>query len=168
MGFDLSGKNPKMNIPEESFRILCKYNKIERFDEKHSAMDEAGERDIYWEEYNEFEAANPGVYFRNNCWWWRPLWDFVCNTCEDFLTPNDMERGSYNDGHLITKVKSKRIAVRLNKLLKSDDVRDYALSYMDWKDSQDEDSFRKDYPFSEKNVERFARFCEESGGFWIC
>ena len=168
MGFDLSGKNPKMNIPEESFRILCKYNKIERFDEKHSAMDEAGERDQYWNEYSEFQDSNPGTYFRNNCWWWRPLWDFVCDHCADFLTERDIINGQYNNGALITKVKSKRISTRLKKLLKSGDVKDYALAYGNWLKEQDQDNFKKNYPFSEENVIHFARFCEESGGFWIC
>ena len=47
---------------------------------------------------------NPGVYFRNNVWWWRPLWDFVCMQCDDFMTESQKMGGSYNDGKLIDQV----------------------------------------------------------------
>ena len=113
-------------------------------------------------------VSETGVYFRNNCWWWRPLWDYVCDKCADFLTETDMMNGQYNNGALITKVKSKRISTRLKKLLKSGDVGDYEIAYENWLEAQDEDNFRTNYPFSEENVRRFAKFCEESGGFWIC
>ena len=23
-------------------------------------------------------TSENGAYFRNNCWWWRPLWNFTC------------------------------------------------------------------------------------------
>ena len=42
-------------------------------------------------------GLNPDKYFRNNVWWWRPLWDYVCNTCYDILSEKDMNAGSYND-----------------------------------------------------------------------
>lgn len=31
------------------------------------------ERDMYYNEVNIWEANNPGVYFRANCWSWRPI-----------------------------------------------------------------------------------------------
>ena len=113
MGFDLSGKNPKMNVSLDEFKILSKYDKIERWDDKFGSMEEAGDRDQYWNEYNEFQDSNPGMYFRNNCWWWRPLWGYVCDHCADFLTEIDMINGEYNNGGLINKVKSKRIATTI-------------------------------------------------------
>ena len=58
-------------------------------------------------------SKEEGDYFRANVWWWRPLWQYVSITCEDILTENDMERGSYNDGHRISKTKANRIASRL-------------------------------------------------------
>ena len=32
--------------------------------------------------------SEKGDYFRNNCWWWRPLWDFVCDNV-DVITDDD-------------------------------------------------------------------------------
>ena len=58
-----------------------------------------------------------GDYFRNNVWFWRPLWEFVCNSCDDFLTPADIEKGFYNDDRKISKTKSLKIARRLSKLI---------------------------------------------------
>ena len=47
-----------------------------------------------------------GTYFRSNCWCWRPLWEFVINTCADIITPDDADNGHYNQGHEINKVKA--------------------------------------------------------------
>jgi len=63
----------------------------------------------------EYEEAS-GIYFRNNCWWWRPLWGFVCQHCSEILNEEDMARGGYNDGHKITATKAKKIAIQLEAL----------------------------------------------------
>ena len=55
----------------------------------------------------EFEENNPGSYFRNNCWWWRSLWDYTYNECKDILTEKDWESGHYNNGHIIFIDKSR-------------------------------------------------------------
>ena len=34
-----------------------------------------------------------GHYFRNNVWFWRPLWQLICEECDDILTKKQMERG---------------------------------------------------------------------------
>ena len=57
-----------------------------------------------------------GDYFRANVWFWRPIWSFVCGSCDNILTERDIEAGSYNDGHKISKTKSKRIASKLRSL----------------------------------------------------
>ena len=54
-----------------------------------------------------------GTYFRSNCWCWRPLWEFVINTCADIITPDDADNGHYNQGHEINKVKALKIGARL-------------------------------------------------------
>ena len=140
MGFDLSGVNPKMRYDEPS-------------------------EDSTREEYTEWLDDNPGIYFRNNVWWWRPLWDYVCDQCHDILTEKDRASGNYNDGHKIGKVKSLHIARRLDKLLKQGEVSQYEIAYEEWRSSQDKDV---PYPFNEDNVRRFSKFCRESGGFYIC
>ena len=174
MGFDVSGLNPKMNVKEEDFKTLFKYNhnKYETFDEWHNALDEAGVRKEYQEQMEQFEDANPGIYFRNNVWWWRPLWDFVCDHCPDILTQEDMEHGCYNNNHEITEKKAKKIAKRLKMLIEDKTVSDYELAYEEYRKKKEEskdkkESFMGNYPFCQENIAKFAKFCEESGGFVI-
>lgn len=60
MGMDVYGKAPQTvgERPErpEDWDSLTEY-----------------ERDMYYNEVNIWEANNPGVYFRANCWSWRPI-----------------------------------------------------------------------------------------------
>ena len=117
MGFDLSGINPKMNMKPKELTVYYKYTKMD-FSEKWEALD-ADEKlkDKYWEEQRKYEEANPGIYFRNNVWWWRPLWKFVCEEFPDIITDEDAERGCYNDGPEMEEDKALRIGVELTVML---------------------------------------------------
>ena len=150
MGFDLSGMNPNLTRQEPELPIFT-----ERTDKD-------------WEKYHDWQEENCGTYFRNNVWWWRPLWHFVSSTCESILTEKDIESGSYNDGHAISKTKADRIARRLFKLIRNGDVKAYESAYKEHLDSLNKDNWDKSYPFSEDNVRQFANFCMNSGGFRIC
>ena len=150
MGFDLSGMNPNMTRPEPE---------LPPFPERTNKD---------WEKYHDWQEENSGVYFRNNVWWWRPLWNFVSSTCESILTERDIESGSYNDGHRISKTKADRIARRLFKMIRNGDVKAYESAYKEHLDSLNKDNWDKSYPFSEDNVRQFANFCLNSGGFRIC
>ena len=147
MGFDLNGINPviKSEAPEnkEDYEALQRWYK-----------------------------DNPGIYFRNNVWWWRPLWDFVCSNCDDILTEEDMNHGCFNDNHKISETKAKKIAKRLYALIEDKTVEDYELVYEEYRkkkaESDDkEESFMGNYPFCQDNIAKFAKFCKESGGFVI-
>ena len=167
MGFDLHGMNPKSATPEPIW-------------EKEDPWDEASaksfklnpqlkkEYDKYIADKIKWQDSTEGAYFRNNVWWWRPLWQYVCDNCEDILTPEDVERGSYNDGHVICKTKAKSIARILRKLIKEG----HTDAYTGWHDNKREEMGDKDwnrhYPFNVQNVRVFERFCEQSGGFDIC
>ena len=150
MGFDLSGINPNVSRPEPE---------LPPFPERTNKD---------WEKYHDWQEENSGVYFRNNVWWWRPLWNFVSSTCESILTERDIESGSYNDGHRISKTKADRIARRLFKMIRNGDVKAYESAYKEHLDSLNKDNWDKSYPFSEDNVRQFANFCLNSGGFRIC
>ena len=138
-----------------------------------------------------------GEYFRNNCWWWRPLWDFIGTHCNDIITSEDLEKGCYNDGHLIDGEKAKRLAFRLEFLINQGIVKKYQEKYEEeQKNTPDEkcdicngtgkrnDIYVKgtcnacggkgtkrpwicSYPFSIDNVKEFVDFCKSSGGFQI-
>ena len=111
MGFDLSGVNPKMNMKQEELPVYNKYNNMDWSDKMKALDNDEKLSKQYWKEYDEYQDANPGVYFRNNVWWWRPLWQFVCERFDDVLTEQDMERGCYNDGHEITADKAMQIGI---------------------------------------------------------
>lgn len=79
--------------------------------------------------YGEAPKDERGKYFRNSCWSWRPLWDFVCEYCSDVLTEKDHNAGHYNDGYLIEKQRAERIAKRLRELCESGRVLDFEREY---------------------------------------
>mgnify|MGYP003153639277 CR=1 FL=1 len=149
MGFDLSGLSPNVTRPMPE---LPKF--VDRTEEQ-------------WEEYHKWQEENCGTYFRNNIWWWRQLWSYVSATCNDILTEKDIEHGSFNDGHKISKTKANRIAKRLWGLINNGQVKEYEEGYKVHLDSLDEDDRRRSYPFNEENVRAFANFCANSGGFTI-
>ena len=150
MGFDLSGINPNVSRPEPE---------LPPFPER---------TDKDWEKYHDWQEENCGTYFRNNVWFWRPLWNFVTGVCDDILTEKDIEKGSFNDGHKISKTKANKIAKRLFKLIKNGDVNLYEKSRKEYLDGLNDKDWNKSYPFYEENVRRFANFCANSGGFRIC
>ena len=117
MGFDLYGEKPIENEFEHQ----------ERWDELSSMSYEEREEknldDEYYTLMSKYEDINPGAYFRNNVWWWRPLWSFVCENCEDILTEKDMNNGCYNDAHIISRRKAEAIAVRLEEVIESEETK---------------------------------------------
>ena len=174
MGFDICGVKYRGKEPE------------------HSWNDQAS-----MDRYFKWQDDTPGVYFRNNSWWWRPLWEYVCLVCVDILSAEDAKSGNYNDGHLIDNDKTVRIADRLDDLLKSGAVNKYDVAYRIRNASMPDEvcwlchgsGVRRNaivngkcngcsgtgkqrphecsYPFSEENVKKFSEFCRASGGFEI-
>ena len=108
MGFDVYGLSPKINTDVPSIVL-----ELERKGWSDATDEEKKEyfamQDVYHEE-------NPGEYFRANVWYWRPIWNFVCASCDDFLSDADIFAGDSNSGDKISKTKAKRIASRLRNL----------------------------------------------------
>ena len=65
MGMDIFGENPKLS-----------YEKPEIDWESNPSEEERSE---YFDAITKFELDHPGYYFRNNVWWWRPLWEYICD-----------------------------------------------------------------------------------------
>ena len=185
MGFDIHGVNPVMRaIDESKYKTFNKYNPMGFADRMEIFNDKEGLEKKFYTEMSEREEENPGIYFRNNCWWWRPLWIYVCNECDDILDVGDIEHGGYNDGHLITEDKACAIAKRLFELIDSGEVKGYEDFHSKQADEAkavneryladggkkygDGWNWAESYPFSVDNVRDFATFCSESGGFEIC
>ena len=166
MGFDLGGVNPIIHKPDTEYKYY-------REDSDMWKDEDEEKRKKYFNEMDEYHKANPGVYFRNNVWWWRPLWEFVCMQCDDFMTDEQKEGGSYNDGRLIDQKTAAKIGTKLEILLKDGTVKRWEKHIKTRnedlaKDDDKDKRFMSNYPFSQDNVENFAKFCLESGGFEIC
>ena len=196
MGFDVHGMEPKKNkVNMDDFKVYNKYNSMD-FKKKWEELDKDKKlREQFWEEQQAWQDINPGVYFRNNVWWWRPLWDYVCKHCDDILTEEDMELGCENSGHLINKEKAAKIGVKLQSLIMSGATKEWKEGYdkevaglpkepcfrcngnnhghnkkkecKSCDKTGERENWQASYPFDVENVERFSQFCLESGGFEI-
>jgi len=109
--------------------------------------------DVYGENPRDKEK---GAYFRNNVWYWHPLWDYVCKTCDDIISEEEHSSGHYNDGLLITDAQCRIIVKVLSEQLLNGETKVYA-----------DYSSERDYPFTVENVREFRDFAKECGGFRI-
>lgn len=107
MGFDLYGLNPKLKGVQPSIDWA-------------TATDE--DKDRYVKARNIFEQENPGHYFRNNVWWWRPLAYLIEDKCKDFLTEAQRKSLHYNDGKEYSDKVAVKIANRLQEVLDSGEL----------------------------------------------
>ena len=109
-----------------------------------------------------------GHYFRNNVWYWRPLWQVICEECNDILTEEQMASGSYNDGVEVSAEQAIKIFKRL--VDKAPQIEEDVLEYEKARKKageKDPKDFATHYPLTSENVWEFAEFCKESGGFSI-
>lgn len=161
MGMDVYGLNPQLKSerPKIDFSDATEQERTEYFD----ALDL-------------FERDNPGYYFRNNVWWWRPLWDYVCDVCESVMSDTDAERGEYNEGYEYDA----ELTAKMVALLDADIAQNGHHLYEKKHLAEQEKARKKEesgeiekawvcsYPFDPVNVEEFVDFLKNSGGFKIC
>jgi len=57
--------------------------------------------------------SDSGKYFRNTIWYWHPLWDYVYETCGEFIPADVHESGHYNDGAGLDDQMSRLVAEHL-------------------------------------------------------
>jgi len=103
MGMDVYGLNPTIRVNTKKPERPKDFNK--------ASCDVI---DKYFKEETEFEDKNPGVYFRNNCWWWRPLANFMREHC-DWFTKKQQARLHDNSGFEFSEHEALRIADTLQK-----------------------------------------------------
>ena len=162
MGMDVYGLKPKKNTNQPN---VLKVPEGKDWWDSFQKMSKK-EKDAYYIAKDKYYEDNPGVYFRNNVWYWRPLWDYVASKCSHILDRDDYESGHSNSGHKINEEKAMGIAAVLYALLEDGSVKTAEEMHMEGEINSDKDG--PSYPFSEENVREFAIFCEESGGFEIC
>ena len=117
MGFDLHGLKPIINKKEsKKMKKLMK-----RWGDKNGwYLDWKKDfpekvKSKYFKLKDKHHYNNPGIYFRSNVWWWRPIWQYVSLFCDDFLSVKDIAAGHSNDGETICKTKALKIASRFNR-----------------------------------------------------
>ena len=177
MGMDVYGLNPTTTAPAQP---------------NHDDFDSED-----WKAYYDGQSLS-GQYFRNNVWWWRPLWDYVANLCSEVISEEDFNAGHHNSGHVIGKEQCEYIAERLAHELLNGGAEQYKKDYekklselpleecticngsgqRDDEHVQGEcngcqgEGKRKDsetgYPFEVSNVKEFYTFVKNCGGFEIC
>ena len=104
MGMDVYGLNPTVRVDTK---------KPERPKDLHNGASR-NVIDKYFKEETEYENKNPGVYFRNNCWGWRPLANFIIANC-DWLTQEQQARLHDNSGFEFSHHEAGTIADTLQK-----------------------------------------------------
>ena len=176
MGMDVHGLNPKQNKKLSDFPIYYKFSNMD-FRERWEELDREENKETkeqYHQEWDEFENSNPGVYFRNNCWWWRPLWDYCyylegdVNTIDWIISEKLYEEGHSNSGAGLNAEDAKKLGQSLLLAIHRGDTIKYQAEYMQEQEELHDEHFNKHYPFDVENVKEFAEFCIDSGGFKIC
>jgi len=77
--------------------------------------------------YGKKPSSSKGEYFRNNVWWWRPLWQY-CEHVAPELTDKVQHAGS-NDGDGLGARDSKKLAKLLKVAIESGDTQKYEAEY---------------------------------------
>lgn len=68
-------------------------------------------------------VSETGSYFRNNVWWWRPLWDYCLELHDDLA--GKVENGHMNDGDGLDAYEASLLADRLFSDLETGVTADY-------------------------------------------
>lgn len=139
-------------------------------------------------------SSETGEYFRNNVWWWRPLWNYCLKVAPELC---ESVSGHHNDGDGLDGEGAKALAEILQEKIDSGECKKYAEEYAaQLKALPDEKCdlcqgtgirndqfvqgkcnkctgkghvrpFDTQYPFSVENVQNFTNFLKDSGGFEI-
>ena len=123
MGFDLTGRKPIQNTQKPD--IIVKFEAENGF-VMWEKMSE-NEKDDYFAAKAQWNNKNPGIYFRNTIWWWRPLWNYVSSVCD--FNDDETSRGLYNDGTIIYKYEALNIAKILQEELDNGNILSYSNKY---------------------------------------
>ena len=69
---------------------------------------------------------NPDAYFRNNVWWWRPLWDYCIKVAPHLCADVN---GHYNDADGLDEEQALELASLLRGEIYSDETARYEAEY---------------------------------------
>ena len=99
-----------------------------------------------------------GEDFQNNNGWWAPLREYVLEFAGDCLNDGEKEYWYCNDGNVVKEYQAIAIGNELLTLIEeghTEGFEELCLKILEC-------------PFRVENVQNFAEFCINSGGFAIC
>ena len=172
MGYDLYGVNP-IGYDRNDYPMLVKWEDKD-WDERDKEMTE-DDKEQYWYEMGKRDKES-GQYFRANVWWWRQLWSFTCQVCDDVMTDDDINAGNSNDGIEIDDETCAQMLPLMKAAIDDGRAAKYEEDITEYIDSvekdengwiKDEGQFWANYPFSAEFFKEFTHFVENSGGFTI-
>ncbi|SFT72504.1 hypothetical protein [Paraburkholderia aspalathi] len=67
--------------------------------------------------YGKAPSSEIGEYFRNNIWWWHPLWSYCEDIAPDIIPLDNL--GHFNDGWGLDAIDSVKLADRLTREIAS-------------------------------------------------
>ena len=73
--------------------------------------------------YGKKPKSTRGEYFRNNVWWWHPLWDYCC-FIDDQLSEK-VPHGHYNSGDGLDAINSRQLGMLLQQSIESGVAKGY-------------------------------------------
>jgi hypothetical protein len=79
--------------------------------------------------YGKAPSAKQGEYFRNNIWWWRPLWDYCHAIAPDLIDEKLYRSGHYNSGAGLDADGAVALASKLDAEITSGRTKIYASDY---------------------------------------
>lgn len=77
--------------------------------------------------YGRAPSSAIGTYFRNNVWWWHPLWNYCERIGDGIIDPDNL--GHANDGWGLESSPTQALVQRLEQALTSGETERYAVAY---------------------------------------
>jgi len=115
--------------------------------------------------------SEKGEYFRNNVWGWRPLMRLIVFVYPN-LTDKQIMNLSMNNGARFNHSFADKLAKGLKEILA--DEKTFKIAHRSIMDSLEvhnaggENWYKCGLDEFKENVQNFAEFCENSGGFEVC
>ncbi len=75
--------------------------------------------------YGKKPTSKEGKYFRNNVWYWRPLWNYIVAEFPEYISEELATAGHYNDGAGLDGPDAKRLGKALQAAIKAGYTADY-------------------------------------------
>jgi len=98
--------------------------------------------------YGKKPTAEIGEYFRNNVWWWHPLWDYCCTI--DTTLPEKVPYGHSNDGDGLNAKDARQLGFKLQEEIESG----RALAYVEQYEKERQNLPKEDCKYCDENGER--------------